>query len=125
MLYFLDAHMGLTKNQDLEKAIIVALAPHSAHNHLHMGLGWQIGGIVSGRIQSNVYYDKDGGLPGYTPYMALDRVRQWGIVALSNTFGNSFGTALNFAARESLAQLRGHIKCPPSGFPHPPTTPSC
>lgn len=126
MLNFLDAQMGLTNSRKLKPAIALALKPHSPDNFLHMGLGWQIGGVVSGRIIGNVYYDKNGGIPGYTSYMAFDSARQWGIVALSNTELNDFGTSLNTQARLALGELRG-VPCPTSGFPLPPKSldPQC
>lgn len=122
MLNFLDAHLGLVKNQLLSHAVAMALTPQSAHNYLRMGLGWQIGGTLR-----TVYYAKNGGLNGYTSYMAIDPIRDWGISVLSNTFGNNFGNNLDFAGRTALAQLRGVPVPTQFGFPYPPgsLTPEC
>jgi CubicO group peptidase (beta-lactamase class C family) len=120
LLTFLDAHMGYGKDARALKAIGLALRPVPPRNSLDMGLGWQIAG--SG--PADRYYQKDGGIPGYTSYMAVDSKRRWGIVVLSNTAGNNVGNAIALAGRKTLGALRGRAT-PVSYFPPPPSTPVC
>jgi beta-lactamase class C len=124
MLNFLDAHMGFTENRTLKAALGLAIAPASPGNSLEMGLGWQIAGTLNGGSESDAYYDKNGGIPGYDSYMAFDRQRQWGIVVLSNSAGSNFGNELTTAGRVALGRLRG-LTTPTAHFPHPAHPPTC
>ena len=83
-----------------------------------MGLGWQIASQTP--YWDNRYYDKNGGISGYMSYMALDPVREVGIVALGNTSGVGHpGDALDKAAQLALGGVRG-LPAANSDFPKPP-----
>lgn len=122
MLTFLDAQMGFTGHADLKSAIALTRTPTPAKNNLSMGLGWQIGGTS----EADFYFQKNGGVPGYTSYMGVDPnpKRQWGIVVLSNTAGTNTGNNITAAGRLALGTLRG-IATPTSNFPAPKTAPTC
>jgi len=120
MLTFLDAHMGMLEDETLRAAMMLALTPASPNNALDMGLGWQI----AGPRLSNFYFQKNGGLAGYSSAMAVDPRRKWGIVVLSNTAGNNVGNELTAAARFALGDLR-RVATPPSNFPQPAVAPEC
>jgi beta-lactamase class C len=113
MLTFLQSQIAPPSNT-LGKAIALT---QQEQGGLSMGLGWQIG---------NGFFYKDGLVPGYTSYMAVDPTNQIGLIAMGNCQPGDDGVSLGIAGRQALGALRGstatagHCPAPPPG-----ETPQC
>lgn len=113
MLDFLQAQIAPA---DDALGAAIRLTQHAQNTALATGLGWQIG---------NGFFYKNGLVPGYASYMAVDPANAVGLFAFANSWGDDKGASLCAAGRNALGVLRSESASP--GHPAAPTStiPSC
>lgn len=82
MLMFLDANMGVARNE-LERAMRTAQSPRAEVGNSKIGLNWFISKTPGG--VNIVYHQGDSG--GYSSYLGFDPIRGVGVVMLANQAG--------------------------------------
>jgi len=100
MLKFLAANLGLA-NADIVKAMQFAQVPRrlvSERKNAYMGLAWHVRKVQQGDIIS-----KNGGVPGFSSYVAFNPEEKFGVVALANS--SPMGRKLDKAAGRLLQRM--------------------